>query len=90
VVKVHQNASVHVASLDAGAQIQHSQGAGRGAYVYIIDGGVLLDTEELLSGDAAKVSQQSELVIQARVLSELILVHVPMQFRAVGIWRDHI
>src|SRR5687767_5840759 len=38
VVKVHQDASVHVASLAPGVEVVHPIGDGRGVYGYLIDG----------------------------------------------------
>jgi redox-sensitive bicupin YhaK (pirin superfamily) len=86
VVKVHQDASVHVASLDPGAEVGHELGPGRGAYVYLIAGAASFDGEEVSTGDAAKVTEQSELRIRAIQRSELILVDVPMSFVPVGVW----
>jgi redox-sensitive bicupin YhaK (pirin superfamily) len=87
VVKVHQDASVHVASLEPNAEVTHSIGDGRGAYVYLIDGAATFDGLPVATGDAAKVTDQPQLTIRASQPSELILVDVPMQFEAVGIWR---
>jgi redox-sensitive bicupin YhaK (pirin superfamily) len=86
VVKVHQDAAVHVASLDPGTEVTHALGKGRGAYVYLIEGQASLDDETLATGDAAKVTDQRSLRIRATGPSELILVDVPMRFEAVGIW----
>jgi redox-sensitive bicupin YhaK (pirin superfamily) len=90
VVKVHQDASVHVASLEPGTEVAHRLGDGRGAYVYLIEGAVALDGQELATGDAAKVTDEREITIRAGQQSELILVDVPMQFEAVGIWKGRI
>ena len=87
VVKVHQDASIHVARLDSGVEVSHELGVGRGAYVYLIDGAASLEEEALNTGDAAKVTDQPTLNIRATSTSELILVDVPMEFEAVGIWR---
>ena len=89
-VKVHQDASVHVASLEPGVEVTHRLASGRGAYVYLIGGGLALDGEELATGDAAKVTDEPQVVIRATQPSELILVDVPMQFEAVGIWKGRI
>lgn len=86
VVKVHQDASVHVASLEPDAEAVHPIGPGRGAYVYLIDGAVTIDDEAVSTGDAAKVTDQPEVRIRATDPSELILVDVPMDFEPVGIW----
>ena len=88
VVKVHQDATVYVAALAPGIEVTHTIGAGRGAYVYLIDGAASFDDEEVSTGDAAKVTDQPALRIRAREGSELILVDVPMKFEAVGLWRD--
>lgn len=89
-VKVHQDASVHVASLEAGTEVSHPIGEGRGVYAYLIEGEADFDDEPVATGDAAKVTEQPELRIRARGPSELILVDVPMQFEPVGIWAGRI
>jgi redox-sensitive bicupin YhaK (pirin superfamily) len=86
VVKVHQDASVHVASLDLGAEVRHELGPERGAYVYLIAGAASFGDEAVSTGDAAKVTDQSDLRIRAIEQSELILVDVPMSFVPVGVW----
>ena len=86
VVKVHQDASVYIASLSAGSQVTHAIGPDRGAYAYLIDGAATFEDQDVRTGDAAKVTRQPELKIRAREQSELILVDVPMEFERVGIW----
>ena len=86
VVRIHQHASVHVASLAPGDRVEHRIGSGRGAYAYLIDGQARFDGEPVTGGDAAKVTDQPALGIAAEAPSELILVDVPMTFRPVGIW----
>ena len=90
VVKVHQDASVLVARLEASRRAIHDIGDGRGVYAYVIDGRARLADEELATGDAAKVTEETQLTIEAFDTTELILVDVPMQFEAVGIWRGRI
>ena len=89
-VQVHQNASIRVASLDAGVEVTHELGEGRGVYVYLIDGAASFDGEAVTTGDAAKVTDQASVTISATEASELILVDVPLQFEAVGIWKGRI
>jgi redox-sensitive bicupin YhaK (pirin superfamily) len=86
VVKVHQDASVHVARLEPGVEVTHSIGKGRGAYVYLIDGAAAFDGQPLKTGDAAKVTGQPSLTVRAVEASEVILVDVPLRFEPVGIW----
>jgi redox-sensitive bicupin YhaK (pirin superfamily) len=90
VVRVHQDASVHVASLHAGVEVVHAIGENRGIYGYLISGDATFGTEQLSTGDAVKVTDESLLPIRANADSELILVEVPMRFEPVGIWRGRI
>lgn len=90
VVTVHQDASVHVASLGPGTEVVHPIGPGRGAYVYLIEGVASFGGEAVSTGDAAKVTGERELAIRARDPSELILVDVPMEFEAVGVWKGRV
>jgi redox-sensitive bicupin YhaK (pirin superfamily) len=90
VVKVHQDAAVLVGRLDRSTRVTHDIGTGRGVYAYLIEGRARLDDQELATGDAAKVTDQGELSIEAMDTSELILVDVPMTFEPLGIWRGRI
>ena len=90
VVKVHQDASVLIGSLDAGVEVHHAIGEGRGVYAYLISGEASFDEEAVSTGDAAKVIDQAELRVAARAPSELILVDVPMAFEPVGVWKGRI
>ena len=86
IVKVNQDASVYVSRLNPGIEVTHRLGPGRGAYVYLIDGEATFNDEPVATGDAAKVTDQDALHIQATAPSELILVDVPLEFKRVGIW----
>jgi quercetin 2,3-dioxygenase len=86
IVKVHQQASVYVARLNPRTEVAHRLAPGRGAYAYMIEGAAAFDDEPVAAGDAAKVTDQESLRIQATALSELILVDVPLDFKRVGVW----
>lgn len=86
VVKVHQDASVHIARLEPGIEVTHPLGEGRGAYVYLIEGEATVDGEPVSTGDAAKVTDTGSVTFAATDVSELIVVDVPMVFQPVGIW----
>lgn len=86
VIKVHQDASVHIGRLDAGVEVAHALGEGRGAYVYLIEGRVELDGESMESGAAAKIWDQAQLRIRATDPCEVILVDVPLDWTPVGVW----
>jgi quercetin 2,3-dioxygenase len=90
VVKIHQDASLHIASLAPSVEVTHPIGEGRGIYVYLIEGAGSFDGEDVTTGDAAKVTDQRELTVRATEPSQLILVDVPLEFEPVGIWKGRI
>jgi quercetin 2,3-dioxygenase len=89
-VRIHQDASVHVARLDSGSEVRHEIGAGRGAYVYRIRGAGAFDDEPVGDGASARVWDQRALRISATDPSEIILVDVPLTWTPVGVWAGRI
>src|SRR5207245_3499795 len=85
-VRVHQDAAVYVSRLSAGTVVTHDFGVGRGGYLYQIEGRAIVGTEELATGDAAKIEGEPQLRIEAKDTSELILVDIPLRFTPVGVW----
>ena len=77
-VTVHQDVSMYVARLDPGVAVEHTFGAGRGGYFYLIEGEIELNGERLTTGDAAKVLGGGLLRISAHATSELIFVDTPL------------
>jgi redox-sensitive bicupin YhaK (pirin superfamily) len=86
-LKVHQNARVLVSYLEPEAGVTHGVEARRGVYVYLIDGLATLNGDQLRTGDAAIVQDESSIEIAAVASSELILVEVPLEYEPVGVWR---
>ena len=86
VVKVHQDASVSVASLEPGAEVEHGFAEGRAGYLYVIEGAADLNGTELATGDAVKAFGPEILAIRASVDTELILIDVPAEYTPVGVW----
>ncbi|TMG31905.1 MAG: pirin family protein [Chloroflexi bacterium] len=86
VIQVHQDAAVYVAALTAGAELSHDFGAGRGGYLYVIEGDLRLGSERLSTGDAVKIFEERELRMHADGASELLLADVPLDFTPVGVW----
>jgi quercetin 2,3-dioxygenase len=86
-VKVHQRATVHVAVLDPGVEVEHDFKEGRAGYLYLIRGAARLsDGDRLATGDAVKVDGPERVRLQAAEETELILIDVPRQYRPVGVW----
>jgi quercetin 2,3-dioxygenase len=86
VIKVHQDAGVYVAALTAGTEVAHQVAAGRGGYLYLIEGRSRLGDESLSTGDAVKILDETDLRLRADAASELLLVDVPLRFTPVGVW----
>jgi redox-sensitive bicupin YhaK (pirin superfamily) len=86
VVRVHQDASVHVARLEPGAAVEHPLGESRAAYVYLIGGRATLNGLPLATGDAAVVADEPVSLAGGEAAAELILVDVPLRWTPVGAW----
>jgi len=87
VVKVHQDAAVAIGRLEPGVSVTWPLRAGRGAYVYLIEGRATLGGRPLTTGDAAKVVDEPAITLAGgEVAAEVILVDVPMTWTPVGAW----
>jgi len=75
-VLVHQDAHVFVSRLGAGARVDHGLGDGRGIYLYVIEGDVRVNGEQMQTGSAAQITAERQVTIEATATSELILVDV--------------
>ncbi|MGD0955470.1 MAG: pirin family protein [Candidatus Acidiferrales bacterium] len=72
-VTIHQDANLYIARLDKGAETSHSIAAGRHAWVQVARGAVRLNGTELKAGDGAAISNESEVRVEAREPSEVLL-----------------
>ncbi|HEY3263567.1 MAG TPA: pirin family protein, partial [Actinomycetota bacterium] len=77
-VLVHQDAHVFVSHLSAGARVEHELAEERGAYLYVIEGDVSVNGEKMATGDAAQITDERRVAIEAQTDSELILVDVSL------------
>lgn len=72
-VKIHQNVDLYAAILDKNSQVSHALQPNRHGWVQVARGSVLLNGLALKNGDAAAVSDESELVIEATADAEILL-----------------
>jgi redox-sensitive bicupin YhaK (pirin superfamily) len=72
-VTIHQDANLYIARLDKGAEASHSIAAERHVWVQVVRGAVRLNGTELKAGDGAAVSNESEVRVEAREPSEVLL-----------------
>jgi quercetin 2,3-dioxygenase len=72
-VTIHQDVNLYIARLDKGAEASHSIAAERHAWVQIARGAVRLNGTEMKAGDGAAISDESEIRVEAREPSEVLL-----------------
>jgi redox-sensitive bicupin YhaK (pirin superfamily) len=72
-VTIRQNANLYIARLDKGADAKHSIASGRHAWVQVARGSVKLNGTALKAGDGAAISDESEIRVEAREPSEVLL-----------------
>jgi redox-sensitive bicupin YhaK (pirin superfamily) len=78
-VLVHQDAHVFVSHLTPGTSVGRALAAGRGVYLYVIEGDVRVNGEPMATGDAAQIHDEPRVAIEAAADSELILVDVSLR-----------
>ena len=78
VVFVHQDAHVFISRLNAGVEVAHELGTGRGVYLYVIEGDADVVEERMTTGDAAEISDVSSIAVRANAVTELIAVDVAL------------
>jgi quercetin 2,3-dioxygenase len=70
---IHQDADVHIARLDKGAEATHDLARGRHAWVQVAKGSVRVNGKELKRGDGAAVSNETKVRVEAVEPSEVLL-----------------
>lgn len=78
VAHIHQDATFYLSELEAGRELEFHQKEGRRMYLYIIEGAVKLpDNTRLERRDAARITELSELKLQAEQETLLLLIDLP-------------
>ncbi|MGB3263596.1 MAG: pirin family protein [Microcoleus sp.] len=72
-VKVHQDVDLYAAVLDKDSRVSHALQPNRHAWVQVARGAILVNGLTLENGDAAAVSGESELLIEATADAEFLL-----------------
>jgi redox-sensitive bicupin YhaK (pirin superfamily) len=85
-LELSQDARALVSHLTEGGRLSHEFRPGRGGYLYLIDGRLSVDGDELATGDAASITGPIELAFSTDTAAELILIDVPLDFEPVGVW----
>jgi redox-sensitive bicupin YhaK (pirin superfamily) len=77
-VLVHQDAHVDVARLEPGQRATHQLGAGRGWYLYVIEGDATVNGQAMVTGSAAQIREEPAVDVGATAVTELIAVDVAL------------
>ena len=75
-VLVHRDAHVFVSRLNPSVELSHELVAGRGVYLYVIEGDADVAGERMTTGDAAEIWDEPTIPIRANTVTELIAVDV--------------
>ena len=80
VIFINQDAVIYLSDLDKGKQIKHQTSPKRGVYVHVIEGATNVNGQSLNGGDAAKLTEEKEIIISAETDSKIILFDMTMDF----------
>ncbi|MCB5187085.1 pirin family protein [Methylobacillus caricis] len=75
---VHQDIALYATVLTQGQQIAYNIAEGRGLYIQVVRGNVVLNGEALEAGDAVKINSLQQIDIQAGEEAELLLFDLPI------------
>lgn len=79
-LKINQDAWIYRTSLDAGKSLAHKlHNENNGLYVFLIDGNISTEGQELAKRDAVGITDTAEVLINATTNSDVLLLEVPMQ-----------
>src|SRR6266850_6930090 len=72
-IAINQDADLWLAKLDAGNRVAHKLAPGRHAWVHVAEGEVSLNGKKLGGGDAAALSEETSLALNATKPSQVLL-----------------
>ncbi len=76
-LKIHQDATFYVARLNAEDSVSHELKASRRAFLYVIEGALEYNGEQLATGDQARIVAGEPIKLTATQTSEIILIDLP-------------
>jgi hypothetical protein len=72
-LRIHQDAQIYLATLDADRSVEFEPGSDRHAWLQVLRGGVTLNGRVMDTSDGAAVSAESNLAIRATSDAEIML-----------------
>ena len=77
VVTFHTNATIYRADLDKGQQVEFKTEDSRRIFVYITEGDLSINNEDMRRGEQARIDLERKLILKASRDTRLILIDVP-------------
>ncbi len=72
-IRINQDAVMLAAKLDTGQQATHALENGRGAWMQVLRGSIVLNGQALSAGDGAAVTDEASLTVKAMAAAEVLL-----------------
>jgi quercetin 2,3-dioxygenase len=76
-VSIHQDATIHAAILDGDDVVTYQLAQGRKGYVHVVRGKLQINDEQLVGGDALKISGESVIKLTRAQAAEVLLFDLP-------------
>jgi redox-sensitive bicupin YhaK (pirin superfamily) len=76
-LRINQDAQIYLSALPGGFRATHTIRAGRKAYVFVIEGSLKLNGENLGEGDQARIADETGLEFAAADAAEIIMLDLP-------------
>jgi redox-sensitive bicupin YhaK (pirin superfamily) len=76
-LRINQDAQIYLSALPGGFRATHTIRAGRKAYVFVIEGSLKLNGENLSEGDQARIAEETGLEFAAAEAAEVIMLDLP-------------
>ena len=76
-VTIHQDALLYATLLNRNATIRHALPPGRQAYVHVARGTVMVNGQQLQTGDGAKITDEAEITLTTPSQGEALLFDLP-------------
>ncbi len=75
---IHQQGHIHIGSFDEDTQVVHQIEEGKGTYIFVIEGNVEVDANQLTKRDALGIWDTDEVTLTISEGSEILMIDVPM------------
>jgi len=79
-LRIHQDASFYISTLTPDTEINYELKNHRKSYVFVINGEITLNHNQMESRDAAKVEDENRLLVKATKATEFLLIDLPEKY----------